>query len=80
MKTNLLSAPLWSTASFGDAADTSPLELSDLGEHLQHCSARSGLWARLRCAAESMNGFVSTRLVTTLGLLSLLILLPALLL
>jgi hypothetical protein len=80
MKTTTLATPLWSTASFGDAADTSPMELSELGEHLQHCSARSGKWARLRCAAESMNGFVSTRLVTTLALLSLPILLLALLL
>ena len=80
MKTDVMATSLWSTASFGDAADTSPMELSDLGEHLQHCSARSGRWVRLRCAAESMNGFVSTRLVTTLALLSLPILLLALLL
>ena len=80
MKTNVMDTRFWSTATFGDAVDTSPLELSDLGEHLQHCSARSGHWARLRCAAESMNGFVSTRLVTTLALLSLPILLLALLL
>jgi hypothetical protein len=80
MKTDVMATPLWSTASFGDATDTSPMELCDLGEHLQHCSARSGHWARLRCAAESMNGFVSTRLVTTLALLSLPILLLALLL
>jgi hypothetical protein len=80
MKTNVMATPFWSTASFGDAADTSPMELSDLGEHLQHCSTRSWHWARLRIAAESMNGFVSTRLVTTLALLSLPILLLALLL
>jgi hypothetical protein len=80
MKTDVMAHPRWSTASFGDAADTSPMELSDLGEHLQHCSTRSGRWARLRFAAESMNSFISTRLVTTLALLSLPILLLALLL
>jgi hypothetical protein len=80
MKTDVMANPRWSTASFGDAADTSPMELSDLGEHLQHCSARSSYWARLRYAAESMNGFISTRLVTSLALLSLPILLLALLL
>jgi hypothetical protein len=69
MKTDVMATPLWSTASFGEAADTSPMELSDLGEHLQHCSARSGRWARLRCAAESMNGFVSTRPILLLALL-----------
>jgi hypothetical protein len=80
MKTDVMGTPFWSTASFGNAADTSPMELSELGEHLQHCSAQSGLWARLRCGAESVNAFVSTRLITTLALLSLPILLLALLL
>jgi hypothetical protein len=80
MKIDVLAAPCWSTASFGDAAQTSPMELSVLGEHLQHCSATPGPLVRLRCAAESMNGFVSARFVTTLALLSLPLLVLALLL
>lgn len=80
MKTDVIAPPSWSTASFGDAADTSPMELSALGEHLQHCSATPGPLVRLRFAAETMNGFVSARLVTTLALLCLPFLVLALLL
>ena len=80
MKTGVMTAPCWSTACFGDATETSPMELSALGEHLQHCSGTAGLLVQLRCAAESMNGFVSTRFVTTLALLSLPFLVLALLL
>ena len=80
MNSNVIATPSWSTASFGDAAETSPMELSVLGEHLQHCSATPGPLVRLRIVAETMNGFVSARLVTTLALLSVLILVLALLL
>ena len=59
MKTDMLAAPRWSTSSFGDAADTSPMELSALGEHLQLCRPAPAHCSRLRCAAESMHGFVS---------------------
>jgi hypothetical protein len=80
MKTDVIAPPSWSTASFGDTADTSPMELSALGEHLQHCSGTPGPLVRLRFAAETMNGFVSARLVTTLALLCLPFLVLALLL
>jgi hypothetical protein len=80
MKTAATTAPCWSTASFGDAADTTPMELSALGEHLQRCSGTPRPVMRLRCAVESMNGFVGARLVTTLALLGLPLLLLALLL
>ncbi len=80
MKTDVIASPSWSTASFGDAADTSPMELSALGEHLQHCSATPRPLVRLRLAAETMNGFISARLVTTLALLCLPFLVLALLL
>jgi hypothetical protein len=80
MKTAVMAAPCWSTSCFGDAAQTTPMELTVLGEHLHHCSATPRPLVRLRCAAESMNGFVSARFVTTLALLSLPLLLLALLL
>jgi hypothetical protein len=70
MKTERLAAPHWSTASFGHAVGTTPMELSALGAHLQLCNGTHGHLVRLRCAAESMNGFVSTRFVTTLALLA----------
>jgi hypothetical protein len=63
----------WSTASFGDAADTSPMELSALGEHLDSCKRLHGRWFALECAVERMHGFVVARFVTTLVVAALLI-------
>ena len=63
----------WTTASFGGAADTSPMELSALGEHLDRCKGAHGRLFALRCFAERMNGFVSARFVTTLVVATLLI-------
>jgi hypothetical protein len=61
-------APHWSTASFGDAAETSPGELSELGDHLATCSERSKRMAAVRFGVHALNGFVTTRMVTTLAL------------
>jgi hypothetical protein len=63
----------WSTAAFGEAADTSPVELSALGEHLGACQGARGRLFALHCAAESLHGFVAPRLVTTLVVAALLI-------
>ena len=63
----------WSTASYGDAPDTSPMELSALGEHLQACTRSHGRWFALQCVAEHANGFVAARIVTTLAAAALLI-------
>jgi hypothetical protein len=80
MKTETQTTPSWSTASFGDAVDTSPMELSALGEHLQHCNGTHGRLSRLRFAAESINGFVTARFMTTLALLAVPVFVIALLL
>ena len=73
MKAHAVANPSWTTSSFGGTADTSPMELSALGEHLDSCKgAHSRLFA-LQCFAESMNGFVSARLVTTLVIATLLL-------
>lgn len=66
MKTPLNATPFWSTASFGEPADTSPMELSALGEHLDSCKGSHGRLFAMRCAAEKMNGFIAARFVTTL--------------
>lgn len=58
--------PPWSTASFGDAPGTSPMELSVLGDHLDSCKRSHGRWFALQCLVERMNGFIAARLVTTL--------------
>jgi hypothetical protein len=61
-------SPRWSTASFGDAADTSPMELSVLGEHMAKCSHPPGRLFSWQCTAEAIHGAVSSRFVTTLTL------------
>lgn len=73
MNTPSIAAPLWSTSSFGDTADTSPIELSALGEHLDRCRAVKGRLFSARCVAEGMHGFVASRLVTTLVVAAVLI-------
>ena len=73
MKANALARPPWTTSAFGGTADTSPMELHALGEHLDHCKDLHGRWFALQCAAETMNGFVSARIVTTLVVATLLI-------
>jgi hypothetical protein len=78
MKSETLAAPSWSTASFGAEVDTSPMELSVLNEHLQHCNASHGIVFRLHCVAEALNGFVSVRFMTSLALVALPILLLSL--
>ena len=73
MKKNTMTPPAWSTASFGDAATTSPAELSALGKHLHLCRGSHGRLLALRCAAASLHGFVAARFVTTLVVVTLLI-------
>ena len=73
MNTNLTVTPCWSTASFGDAADTSPMELSVLGAHVDLCKGSHGRLFALQCAAENLKGFVAARFVTTLVVVALLI-------
>ncbi len=64
--------PSWSTASFGGSADTSPMDLDALGEHLSHCNTVHGRFFAVHCAAERMNAYVTARLVTTLVVATLL--------
>ncbi len=73
MKIDVIASPNWSTAAFGNNADTSPMELAALGEHLHHCRGSRGSLFTLRCLAESMNGFVVSRFVTTLAVATLVI-------
>lgn len=73
MNIHVIATPSWSTASFGDAADTSPTELSALGEHLDLCRGARGRLFALQCAVQAMHGFVAARFVTTLVVVTLLI-------
>ena len=63
MNTRVIGKSNWSTASFGDAVDTSPMELSAMAEHLDVC--RGGRMFSLQCAAAIAHRFMASRLVTT---------------
>ena len=73
MNNNVVVTPNWSTASFGNAADMSPIEFTALGMHLDLCNrSRGGLFA-LQHVAKTMCGFVTGHFVTTLAVVALLI-------
>jgi hypothetical protein len=73
MISRIESSPRWSTASFGDAADTSPMELSVLGEHMATCSHPPGRLFSWQCTAEAIHRAVASRFVTTLTFATLLV-------
>lgn len=73
MKSNAISPGSWSTASFGGSPETSPVELSSLGEHLGLCKNPRGHLFALHCAAETMGGFMLARFVTSAVVIVLLI-------
>ena len=73
MKNPARVTPFWSTASFGETPDTSPMELSALGEHLDLCKESHSRWFALQCVAERLNGFLAARVVTTLVVAAVLI-------
>ena len=66
MYSNADSKCRWSTSSFGEATDPTAGDLISLGEHLGLCRASLGRMFLLRCAAESVHGFVVPRFVTSL--------------
>ena len=66
MKSRTISSSPWTTASFGGTADTSPMELSALGEHLDDCRKIQGAWFQARCFADHVHQFMASRFVTTL--------------
>jgi hypothetical protein len=68
----LLPTPLWSTAAYGDKAETTPQELSALGEHLDLCRDTHGHVTALHAAMQAMHGFGASRFITTLLLVGLL--------
>ena len=57
-------APFWATAA--GSPDTSPNELSALGDHVGHCNGSRGRMFAMRCAADALAGFIAPRFVTTL--------------
>ena len=57
-----------SSAAFSmEAAHTSPMELSALGDHLAKCSHAPGRLFSWQCAAEAAHQALASRFVTTLA-------------
>jgi hypothetical protein len=61
--------PQWRTSSFGHSSDTTPLELSELGEHLQQCQGGNRHLRTLHNSVQTLHGFVAPRFVSTLAAL-----------
>ena len=61
----------WATASIADAADTTPMELSALGAHVDRCNGSRGRMFGLHCVVDSVHGFIAPRFVTTLVIIGL---------
>lgn len=61
--------PVWSTSTLDGGADTSPMDLSALGAHVDRCNGLRGRMFALRCAADSCAAFIAPRVVTTLVVL-----------
>jgi hypothetical protein len=60
------STAVWSTSSIDGAAETTPMDLSALGAHVDRCNGSRGRMFALRCAADALLGFLAPRFVTTL--------------
>ncbi|MEO8836375.1 MAG: hypothetical protein ABI364_06515 [Caldimonas sp.] len=55
----------WATASVADSADTTPMELSALGAHVDSCNGSRGRMFALQCVADGLLGFIAPRFITT---------------
>ena len=56
----------WTTASNADATDSAPMELRELGAHVNSCKGSRGRWFALRCAVDAVHDFAAPRFITTL--------------
>ena len=66
MKSTVSNSRFWTTASFGGDTDTSPVELTSLGDHLGVCKNPHRHLFALYCIADVTRGFMAARLITTL--------------
>lgn len=80
MNTHIITQPRWSTASFGDSAKTSPMELAALGAHLTLCKEPHGRLIAMQCVAYALHAFVAPRFITTLVVMTLLMVVTSLVL
>lgn len=66
MHLSTATSPRWTTASIADATDTTPMELRELGAHVDRCNGSRERWFAVRCAADAVHAFVAPRFITTL--------------
>ena len=60
------STAVWATSSIDGAAETTPMDLSTLGAHVDRCNGSRERMFALRCTADALFGFLAPRFVTTL--------------
>ncbi|MGZ5203668.1 MAG: hypothetical protein ACXWIG_08540 [Caldimonas sp.] len=65
--------PFRATSAIDGGVETLPMELSALGAHVDHCNGSRGRMFGLRCAADSLFGFLAPRVVTTLVVVAIVI-------
>ncbi len=58
----------WATSSVPRAAETAPMELSALGDHVDHCNGSRSAWFSAKSAADRLAGFIASRLVSAVVL------------
>jgi hypothetical protein len=73
MNAHLANRPNWSTSAHGTSADTSPMELSALGDHLDLCRHSHARWVAVQGVAQRVHGFAASRFMTTLALAAVLL-------
>ncbi|MBK7000087.1 MAG: hypothetical protein IPH35_08985 [Rhodoferax sp.] len=72
MKHTSIHVAQWKTSSFGQSADTSPVDLDALQEHLTVCRKPQRAAFILQQSAKVLGGFLTARVMTTLVVASLL--------
>jgi hypothetical protein len=60
-----MNGPCWTTAALGRGDVAEALELDAQGEHLQRCRGAAGRGFALRCGAETVQGFVAARFISS---------------
>ncbi len=73
MNTYITALPSWSTTAFSLNIDALPYDTSALCKHLVHCNVPNKRLFAMRCAAETIHGFVMGRFITTLAVFFVLI-------
>ena len=73
MQRTALTGNRWSTASCGEPADTTPMELQALGDHLTQCCGAVGARGTVNAGIEALRRAVTAHFVTTLVVLAVLL-------